>query len=376
MIPIEQGEGKIGGKVITFHGPVVTWVGVMPWLNGFVYGDEEGWLRFTNVDGPSKSNTPYKIIESDRSINQVAFDECEGFRYLGACTASNIAIHQFTHDGTYLDSETYDWGGHGIYSAGCGAFLVPRGQYGLSVISLRADRRRIREHLMKPHKFTYFYSMCRIGLMAESKELWACAGRSAGLLAISLDRAAKPEVLHSFNSTKRVHDYVGVCSIATKTMPFAMVSLSRNGEVDFSVDFLKDRTPLTWHFSHTQGVAYSLAAVGGHLFILTSNGLYSCIDIVARFLRGELKAGVETVTVRHLPLDIIDVAVAYDQWVLVLQHDKIIRIAINDLLAPSHLVVTGQSVREATTAELPDSEPTWADIVLQSEDEEVEVAVA
>ena len=373
-MPIEQDEGKIGGKVIAFHGPVITWVGVMPWLNGFVYGDEEGWLRFTSVDGPSKSNTPFKIIESDRSINQVAFNECQGFRYIGACTASGVAVHRLTDEGVYINSETYDWGGHGIYSTRCGAFLVPRGQYGLAVIVPSADGRRIREYILKPHKTKYFYSMCRIGFTAEDQELWACAGRSGGLLAISLDKDARPEVLHSFQSVISPKDYVGVCSIASETMPFAMVSLSRNGEVDFSVDFRRDRTPLTWHFSHTQGVAYSLAAVNGHLFILTSNGLYSCIDIVARFLRGELRAGVETVTVRHLPLDIIDVAVAYDQWMLVLQHDKVIRIAINDLLVPGYSVATEQSVGQATAPESSDLEPTWADIVLESEVEELAVA--
>jgi hypothetical protein len=372
MIPIKQGEGSVSGKVIKFRGPAITWVGVMPWLHGFVYGDEEGWLRFTSVDGPSTTNTPFKIIESDRSVNQVAFNECHGFRYIGACTASNVVIHRLIDASASVYSQEYEWGGHGIYSTGCGAFLVPRGQFGLAVITPSADGQPFREYLLKTRKFAYFYSMCRIGITADDKELWACAGRSGGLLAIALDKGARPEMLHSFQSKKRTNDYVGVCSIATETMPLAMVSLSRNGDVDFSTDLLRDRTPLTWHFRHTQGVA----AVDGHLFILTSKGLYSCIDIVGRFLRGELRAGMETVTVRYLPSDIIDIAVAYDKWMLVLEHDKVLRIAINDLLVPGHSVATGHSDEHTTALESSDSEPTWADTILRSKVEELELAVA
>ena len=57
MIPIEQGEDVITGKSIEFHGPVITWVGEMPWIHGFAYGDEEGWLRFSSVDGPLNSQS-------------------------------------------------------------------------------------------------------------------------------------------------------------------------------------------------------------------------------------------------------------------------------------------------------------------------------
>ncbi len=135
MSVFEQGEGNISGKFIQLPGSAITWVGERPWLNGFAYGDEEGWLRFTSIDG--RPAWAFKAIESDRSINQVAFSELHGFRYIAACTASDIAIHRFTEGGDLLVSKKYDWGGHGIYSTERGVFLVPMGQIGLAVITPR-----------------------------------------------------------------------------------------------------------------------------------------------------------------------------------------------------------------------------------------------
>ncbi len=177
-------------------------------------------------------------------------------------------------------------------------------------------------------------------------------------------------------SARNPKDYVCACSIGNETMPLAAVSLSRDGEVDFFVDILTDKMPLTWHFNHAQGigVAYSLATAGGHLFILTSNGIYTCLDMVERFLRGELRAGVEMVTVRHLPLDVIDFALAYKTWMMVLLPDKIVRISLRDMIMTGRSIETTQSAEEATPVEASESEPLWGDIILPAAVRQLAVA--
>lgn len=374
MMPVQQDEEHIGGKVIEFPGAAVTWVGAAPWTGGIAYADEDGWLRSTGADGPSQSGAPYKIIGSERSVNQVAFNEHHGFRSIGACTTSNVAIHRFTKEGELAGSRQFDWGGHGIYPTRSGSFLVPRGPAGLAVLSPHMNG-AIKVNIFNPQNCPYyFYLMCLIGVLPDDRELWACAGRSSGLLAVAVDRDARPEPVRCFQSTIKPKDYLGVCSIATEARPYATVSLSRNGEVDFSEDLLQDRTPLTWHFGREHGVAYSIAAASGHLLILTSKGLYVCIDQANRFLDGQLQAGTSMTTVRHLPLEIIDIAVAYDRWLLMLQPDKVVRVDVNDLLTSSPAGRPRPSAKRPTSMVPPGSGPMWADIVLQATVNELAVA--
>lgn len=366
MIPIDEGNENIGGKFIQFPGPVITWVGEMPWIDGFAYGDEEGGLRFTSTDGLTIGT--FKAIKSDRSINQVAFSERDGFRYIAVCTASDIAIHRFTEGGDLLISKAYDWGGHGIYSTRSGGFLVPMGPVGLAVLTPRADG-EIEEAVFTDSKnIKYFYTMSRIASSDRGEELWACAGRSDGLMAITLDGNRVRRQPRSMQSIYKPKDYVHACSIGNNEMPLATVSLSRNGEVDFFVDLLKDKTPLTWHFQHEQGIgtAYSLATACGHIFIITSNGIYICQDIVDRFLRGELEVGVEMVTVRHLPLEAIDFALAYKTWMMVLLDDKIVRLHLKDMISPGHFIEIDESGEQLRSDGAPDSESHWTNLVLRS----------
>ena len=78
--------------------------------------------------------------------------------------------------------------------------------------------------------------------------------------------------MRSSQSPKNPKDYVSVCGIGNEQLPYATVSISRDGQVDFSENLIKDKTPLTWHFLETQGIAYSLFAADGNLFVLTSKG--------------------------------------------------------------------------------------------------------
>ncbi len=364
MIPIEEREATLRGKFIQFDGPVITWVGEMPWFEGVAFGDEEGELRFTTIDG--RLIKRFKGIESERSINHIAFNESNGFRYIAVCTASDIAIHRFTEVGELIESKAYDWGGHGIYSTRRGSFLVPMGPAGLAVLAPRADGDIEEFVLSVRNQRKYFYLMSLIAYADDGLELWVCAGRSGGLMVLALDENGVPRISRSLQSAIKPKDYVFSCSIGDTQMPRAAVTLSRDGEVDFFADLMGDRTPLTWHFSDTQGVAYSMATVGGHLFIATSKGIYTCIDIVKRFLRGELRVGIEEVTVRHLPLEIIDFAILYERWLVVLLHDKVLRFDVNELLMPGRSTLPEQSAEEITPVETAATEPTWGDITMQS----------
>jgi hypothetical protein len=233
------------------------------------------------------------------------------------------------------------------------------GPVGLAVFTPRSDG-KIHEFVLSPgNALKYFYVMSRIASADDGQELWACAARAGGLLALTLDKNGVPSVSRSLQSAIKPRDYVSSCPIGNTQIPRAAVILSRDGEVDFFVNLMTDSTPLTWHFSDTQGVAYSIAAVGGHLFIATSKGIYTCVDIVRRFLQGELQPGVEAVTVRHLPVEIIDFAILHGRWVMVLLHDKVLRFDVDDMLIPRQLVARKQSLERAGAV--------WEDITMPAE---------
>jgi hypothetical protein len=364
MNPIEQVEDLITGKSIEFHGPVITWVGEMPWTQGFAYGDEEGWLRYSSVDGPLNSPMPFKVVESDRAINQIAFNSCGEYKYIAACTGSNIAIHRVGEGGERIYTKTVDVGGHGLYATRWGGFLAPLGPGGLAAFYPTADGTLDQHILRHRNNFPYYYSMSRVGLTAEGKELWACAGRSGGLMAITLDEKSVPQLVRSSQSATRPKDYVSVCGIGDEQRPYATVSISRDGQVDFSANLLKDKTPLTWHFPETQGIAYSLLAADGNLFILTSKGIYVCIDIVKSFLEGKLAAGSSLSQVRYLSLEAIDFTLLYNRWLMILQHNMVVRLDVRELAMPDSSVTMRESPAQEISFDASGAEPRWADITL------------
>ena len=288
MIPAKKQDESIKGGVIELPGPGITWVGEVPWSGGLGFGDEEGGLRYSDTEWPLHVSTPFKVINSDRPINQIAFNTFRDHKYLAACTASNIAIHRLGEDGRVIESTLFDIGGHGVYATRWGGFLVPLGPGGLAAFYQREDGTIAQNILRHKKPFPYFYSMCRIGIIADGKELWGCAGRSGGLLAITLDEKSIPQVVRCLQSVKKPKDYVGIWALGDEQKPYATISLSRDRQVDFSEDLMDDRTPLTWHALQIAGTAYSLFAAAGNLFIFTSKGIYVGRGLVSQFLAGKL----------------------------------------------------------------------------------------
>ena len=186
-------------------------------------------------------------------------------------------------------------------------------------------------------------------------------------MAITLDEKSQLQVLRSFQSVKKPKDYVSVCGIANKTMPYASVSISSDGQVDFSENLIEDKTPLAWHFPETQGIAYSLFAADGNLFILTSKGVFACIDIVKSFLDGKLTAGLSLSQVRYLQLDAIDFTLLYNRWMMILQHNMVVKLDVRDLSVPGYSVAMRHSPPEQEIRfDASASEARWADITLET----------
>ena len=361
------GEEQITGKLIEFPGKVITCVSQLPSGEGFGFGDEEGWLHFSGVDDSSPSSKPIKVIESDRPLNQIAFSTFEGQKFIAASSASNIAIHNLSRQGESSPHLRTEFGAHGIYASSWGGFLAPLGPSGLAHFRPISGGKLEQNMLSHRDGRPYFYSMSRIGPTSGRSELWACAGRSLGVMAIALEQSGALNVLQTFKQVKSPMDYVGVWSISNSQLPYACVSLSSDRRVEFRTSVISDDQPITLTCPGVEGVAYSLLAADGSLFILTSKGIYVWMDIVKVFLKGELRPGNVRSKVRSLSMEAIEFGLLYKRWMMVLRNNGILRLDIGDLGVLPHSVGKRELNEEAPWFDSSPSEAIWTDVALPTE---------
>ena len=356
------GEDQITGKSIKFPGRVITCVSELPGSNGFAFGDENGWLLFSGIDGPLLSTEPMRVIESDRAMNQIAFNQFEGRNHIAACSARDTAILEVSRKWERIGSLKSPDGAHTIRATRWGGFLAPLGPAGLAHYFPVPGGEFASGFLCFEDSRPYFYSACRIGLTVDGREQWACAGRSSGVTTIAVSEKGDLKVIRSFKPMSTPRDYIAVWSIGNEEMPYAAISLTSDRKVDFSKDITEDSTPLTWEPPAIQGVAYSMFAADGSLFVLTSAGIYVCVDLVKSFLEGTLKPGNTRTKMRYIEMDVIDFALLYRKWMLILLHDSVLRVDVGDLLKSPCSGAAQLTAGELSPFEASTFEPIWRDI--------------
>jgi hypothetical protein len=87
---------------------------------------------------------------------------------------------------------------------------------------------------------------------------------------------------------------------------------------------MKDTNPGAVRYENLQGVAYRILCARGHLFVLTSTGMYIMRGLVERFLNEPL--GVVVTPILALPMEAVDAASAGEDWVLIVLPDCVLRL--------------------------------------------------
>ena len=175
----------ITGKSLHFPGPQVTWAGEFPWTRALCFGTEDGSIGVRSVNGDEISYGP--IVESGEAINGVAFSR----NMVAISTCGELLINRHPFPGG-LQTTVYNGGAHGVVATGSGGFLAPVGSSGLIQVELLPDGRLQHRELRGRDAELYFYRMARLGRTDRGDEIFACAGRNDGLMAITIKSDGVP----------------------------------------------------------------------------------------------------------------------------------------------------------------------------------------
>jgi len=322
------GRSTVNIKVFRSPGPSFTWAGAVPGTKDLCFATEDGTLWMTKWGGTSGPPL-ISVVDCGEAINGVAF----AGDWVAVSTASEIVVTKFAQlKAPGPETFTYDGGAHGIIPDGRGGFLAPLGPNGLLSIEMSHEGPCLMREIRPTGRDLYFYKLARLGLTDEAGELFLAAGRTDGLLAIQMGPGAGQIVDYRGKSLRNGLDLdiVDACGLGDVKYPFAASCLGIDNSIHIGRDFRRpDMTSLLC--PEMRGTAYSILSVRGHLFILTSAGLYTFPNLSDQFLRGETIGG--RIKVHFLPFDAVDCSAILGEYVLVVEAREVNVILVDEYLA-------------------------------------------
>jgi hypothetical protein len=92
---------------------------------------------------------------------------------------------------------------------------------------------------------------------------------------------------------------------------------------------VKPEAPVTLRFPQICETGYEVRSARGHIFVLTSQGLYLIPHLVSRFLRGYRIDGLSTV--RRIETDAFDMAIAHETWLIPMEPEFVSLVPLDKL---------------------------------------------
>jgi hypothetical protein len=292
----------------------VCWAGPSPLGTGLCFGSTDGWLLFADEEGRPLGD-PAKASVSREAINGVV----RAGSWVVVSTRGDVNFWTLPGtEGGHDEVAVLPCGAHGIGTTARGDVIAPLGRNGIMFVE---------------PPFTPETSITALGeeglnvyrvvslLSPSGTEVLACAARTGGVAAGPFSGSQTTTMrTATFNGL----DVIDICPLVSGERSLAVAALSRDGSIILFRDVLADDRPVTVKFRKVQGTAYRLLSHSGELYVLTSKGLYVLGKLAARFLAGELSAGVVT-RILPLPMDAVDMDNACDRWLLVVMPDEVRR---------------------------------------------------
>jgi hypothetical protein len=296
----------------------VSWVGECPWTKNLCFGGEDGKLLLLPPNPSVEAVEVTSIQLATDAINAVAFAD----DLIAISSRNEVLVGKLDRSGDHLFDllpHSFTGGAHGVVASRQGAFLGPIGDQGLLMLNLE-HHSRVNAQITTPRAIPLsFYRIVRLGDGSHG-EVFACAARNDGLLAINFTRgtASLPLVHHHFKG----HDIVDVCPLNDPRYPFAVACVSRDRAIFFIRNVLEDQTPVARDFAGLQGTAYTLLSAQGHLLLLTDRELLALPNVGSRFLQGEsLDLSLE---IRITPVNAAEAFLLRDRSVLLIEENSIV----------------------------------------------------
>ncbi len=301
----------------------VTWAGGHPFRDGFCFGSDSGKLLFTDESGKVLDG-PRKASASGEAINGLAGSG--GWLAVTTRAEVNFFGPARSSDGR-AEGVVFPGGAHGVVTAPSGYFVAALGHSGILFVKPGSGAEDPITISNADKEGLSFYRV--IALAGEQGEdLIVCAGRRGGI-GVSSFRPDWEEHKLS-NVTFDDLDIVDVCPIGSEQHPLAVAALANDGTIVLIRDVLHDRKPETRRFRVVEGIAYRVLSARGHIFLLTSNGLYALGKRAERFLNGT-QVGNYVTQVLPFPMETVDANLVRDQWLLVVATDELYKFNVEIL---------------------------------------------
>ncbi|MBI3823528.1 MAG: hypothetical protein HY289_12735 [Planctomycetes bacterium] len=310
----------------------VSWAGPSPLANGFCLGSENGLLQFFDAEF-RPIGAPFKASASGEAINSVV----RAGTWLAVSTRHEINfIGKESLDGK-LGSFQTSFGAHHLAVTPSGYFIAALGRQGILFASAHLTKGNFVITNPGPQAGLYVYRLIAVP-GSGGKDLIVSAGRTGG---ISFGQWHESQTTTKMNTMSFAGlDVVDVCSIATAEHPRAIAALGKDGTIMLTRDILGNEKPGTLKFVTITGAAYRIVCRRGHLFILSSHGLFGLWNLAESFFQGMLTAKSET-NILMMPMEATDINVALDHLILIVGLDHFEVIDVDGIQSENGCTVRG-----------------------------------
>lgn len=321
----------------------------------FWLGSEKGRILNINKAGQKVRDYP-NASPSQSAINGIAFS-CGR---LAISTPEEVSIYSLPDMDRIKPGVILPLGAHGVTIApSSGHFVLPAGRSGLILISPDADTKTAVPFLEPCKPIRVFYKVIALQSPIPNPEtnqrldflVCACRGGGLGIMEYSPHQEGKEtynmqvsSLVVEGESSSEV-DVVDVCHVGSDaSQSCAVVALGRDGSLFLIPDLTRiaNLPPKKMKFQTIQGSAYSVYSIQGHLFVLTSKGIYGLINLGQRVLEmaatGEDPKGdigvpepFETPIFVMEHKEMVDAGIVDNHWLMVILLDGLLQIDVAEL---------------------------------------------
>ena len=332
----------------------VSWAGENPWNSGLIFGSDQGQLKTTGRDLRVLSPFPERS-SSGEAINGIAFTD----RGMALSTRRDVTFFDRGPDrlgpGTMT---TFEGGAHGIVASPSGRFLAPLGPGGLLIVRQVAESDQPMGISSPTDRSVVLQKLVLLSATGPEDRL-ACASGRGGITSMIVNDQGV-ESASSFRAPGL--DVVDVCSPLLTGWPNAAIGLGADNSFHFRRDCFDGFSPKTLSFPDLKGTGYTILSARGHLFLLTSEGLYAFPMLVNRYLDDEPLDG--PTKCYFTPVRAVDVYLAHED-LLVVTADEVQVWPIETLISPCRSGTESATMAfdRLSLAWSPSSESEWTPLL-------------
>jgi hypothetical protein len=300
----------------------IAWAGDGPWASGYWFGSDDGRIRFLGIGG-SMDVGPYAVAPSGDAINGIAF----AGDVMATSTRSEVVFLHVPRPGDgRVERAIFHGGSHGVTATQSGRLVASMGTNGILWLGPKTSGLQRVKLIGGATDAVNHYKIATLG-SADGIDVIASAARRGGFTIVLL--AEDGSVRDGRRLIAQGVDFVDVCSLNSKDHPLAAAALGIDGSIHLTHDVLKAPGSTTIRFNEIRGRAYRILCADGQIFMLTSRGLYTLLDLGSRFIEQREIDG--PTKVRWLELEAVDVSLTHDRSLLVVMPDCVYRIEIDSL---------------------------------------------